>query len=68
MGATLKRREGSEHEGPEFTGSAIFLEFINTDLLCSVFTRFPLFSEFSCYVVAIEFGNVATGNGNDHSL
>ena len=67
MGATLKRREGSEREGQAFTGDWVFSEFINTDLLYSGFYPFSLFSKVGCYIVAIEFRNVATGNGHDHS-
>ena len=66
MGATLKRRDGSEQDGLVFTGASGFSKFIGTDLLYSGFYPFPLVFEVDCYNVASELGNVATGNGHDH--
>ena len=43
IGATLKRRDGSEREGLVFTEDSAFSEFINTDLLYNDFTHLPCF-------------------------
>jgi hypothetical protein len=68
MGATLNRRESSERGGLAFAGNEVFLKFISTDLLYSGFDPFSLFSKVDCYIVAIEFENIATGDGRDHSM
>ncbi|MBD9586834.1 hypothetical protein IB254_07165 [Pseudomonas sp. PDM03] len=66
MGATLKRRDGSERLGLVITGASGFSKVIDTDLLYDGFYPFPLSFKFGCYKVASEIGNVATGNGHDH--
>jgi hypothetical protein len=57
-GLTLRYRG----QAPSHIWNSLILIFYT-----AVFTRFPLFSRAGCYIVAIEFGNVATGNGHDHS-
>jgi hypothetical protein len=66
MGATLKRRDGSERDGLVFAGASGFSKFIGTDLLYSGFYPFFLVFEVGCYNLASEFGNLATENGHDH--
>lgn len=66
MGATLKRRDGSERATLMFTGSTGFSEFIDAGLHTEASTHFSPVSEVACCNVANDFGAVATGNGHDH--
>ena len=53
--------------GSYLLGMKLFRNSLILIFYTAVFTRFPLFSKVACYIVAIEFDNVATENGHDHS-